>query len=426
VMTVGTQLREAFVQQHPTLNQHALQDKIHAALDAVRINDPRRVMRAYPHELSGGMGQRVMIAMMVSSGPRLLIADEPTSALDASVSMQILAILDDLIAQHHTGLILISHDLPLVTSFCDRVMVMVAGRVVETCTAQALNNSRHSYTRSLLAAMPDRVIQSTAAPPEPRPPAHETPAMIAVRDLSVRFDTKRDVLCGVSFNIAAGEAFGLVGESGSGKTTVLRALAGLAPITSGSAQIRQQSVDSDDHQSSRHDTQMVFQDPYASLHPRFTIDQTLREPLLLHQIKNQDTRIAAALHEVGLAPTHRFRYPHQLSGGQRQRVAIARALIVEPRVLLLDEPTSALDVPVQAEILNLLRRLHHERGLTMLLVSHNLAVISFLCKRVAVMYGGEIVEQTDAHAILSGHVTHETTRVLWRAMRGYDRTRRQA
>ncbi|AXF23226.1 ABC transporter ATP-binding protein [Burkholderia pyrrocinia] len=253
--------------------------------------------------------------------------------------------------------------------------------------------------------------------------------MIDVDHASIRFPTRTghvDAVRDASFAVRDGEVFGLVGESGSGKSTLLRALTGLVPLASGSLSIDGRPVGGTPDRAFRRHVQMVFQDPYASLHPRFTVDQTLREPLSIHgmgrpAIGGADARIARALSEVGLGPAFRFRYPHQLSGGQRQRVAIARALIVEPRVLLLDEPTSALDVSVQAEILNLLRRLHRERNLTMILVSHNLAVIGFLCQRVAVMQQGEIVEQLRVEDVRAGQVARDYTRTLLRATEGYRR-----
>ncbi|SEI67044.1 ABC transporter ATP-binding protein [Paraburkholderia diazotrophica] len=243
--------------------------------------------------------------------------------------------------------------------------------------------------------------------------------MIDVDALTVRFKTAAgavDAVRNASFHVARGEVFGLVGESGSGKSTILRALSGLSPIAQGTVRIAQQG----EHAQKR-DVQMVFQDPYGSLHPRFTVDQTLREPLRINGIGEHEERIVNALREVGLNASFRFRYPHQLSGGQRQRVAIARALIVEPRVLLLDEPTSALDVSVQAEILNLLKRLHRERELTMILVSHNLAVVGFLCSRVAIMRNGEIVEELDIGRIRVQQVDNEYSRSLLLATGGYQR-----
>ncbi|CAG4903742.1 ABC transporter ATP-binding protein [Paraburkholderia gardini] len=248
--------------------------------------------------------------------------------------------------------------------------------------------------------------------------------MIDVSALTVRFKTKTgyfDAVRDATFHVGEGEVFGIVGESGSGKSTILRALTGLVPAVSGTMKTGAHVSGEKAGRAFRRDVQMVFQDPYGSLHPRFTVDQTLREPLAINGIDRQDDRIVAALQEVGLGAAFRFRYPHQLSGGQRQRVAIARALIVEPRVLLLDEPTSALDVSVQAEILNLLRRLHRERNLTMILVSHNLAVIGFLCSRVAVMRNGEIVEELGIEAIRAQQVDNDYTRSLLLATGGYQR-----
>ncbi|SMG00174.1 ABC transporter ATP-binding protein [Burkholderia singularis] len=251
-----------------------------------------------------------------------------------------------------------------------------------------------------------------------------TAPMIEIRDASIRFTTRAgrvDAVRDVSVSIGTGDAFGLVGESGSGKSTLLRALTGLVPLAHGTLSIGSRPIDGKLERAWRRDVQMVFQDPYASLHPRFTVDETLREPLAIHRLPNPDERIPRALAEVGLGPAFRFRYPHQLSGGQRQRVAIARALIIEPRVLLLDEPTSALDVSVQAEILNLLKRLHRERGLTMIVVSHNLAVVGFLCSRVAVMRGGMMIEQLDIEDVRAARVGTDYTRTLLAATQGYRR-----
>jgi peptide/nickel transport system ATP-binding protein len=231
-----------------------------------------------------------------------------------------------------------------------------------------------------------------------------------------RFDAARNV----SLSIGEGEAYGLVGESGSGKSTVLRAVAGLIPHAEGRVELAGQTMGRHRSTAQRKMVQMVFQDPYGSLHPNQTVDQTLSMPIAIHRLGNADRRVAAALEEVGLGPQHRFRYPHQLSGGQRQRIAIARALILEPRILLLDEPTSALDVSVQAEILNLLSRLRREHGLTMLMVSHDLAVIAHLCDRIAVMNRGEIVETTTAEALAAGDVTNPYTQQLLRSNRGFD------
>ncbi len=247
--------------------------------------------------------------------------------------------------------------------------------------------------------------------------------MIRVRNLEVSFGRGADVfraVRGVSFEMAEGESFGLVGESGSGKSTVLRALAGLIADWTGEMEIAGVRLGPKRSLDFRRRVQMVFQDPYGSLHPRHTIDRILKEPLSIHRLPADDARIRRALEEVGLDASFRFRFPHQLSGGQRQRVAIARALITEPSVILLDEPTSALDVSIQAEVLNLLSRLRAEHGLTYLLVSHDLAVISHMCERLAVMREGEIVEQMDVARLRSGEPEHPYTRRLFRAAEGYD------
>jgi len=224
----------------------------------------------------------------------------------------------------------------------------------------------------------------------------------------------------VSFRVPAGDALGLVGESGSGKSTVLRAVAGLIPHAEGSVAIDGRTLPNRRPRESRRIIQMVFQDPYGSLHPNQTVDQTLAAPIAIHRLGNAESRIMAALTEVGLGREHRYRYPHQLSGGQRQRVAIARALILAPKVLLLDEPTSALDVSVQAEILNLLTRLRRDHGLTMLMVSHDLAVIAHICDRIGVMHSGRIVEMTTAAALAEGRVIDPYSQQLLRANQGFD------
>ncbi len=235
--------------------------------------------------------------------------------------------------------------------------------------------------------------------------------MIEVEDLSVRFG-KTEAVKSVSFDVASGESFGLVGESGSGKSTVLRALCGLNPDWSGRMLIDQQEMTRHRSKDFYRRVQMVFQDPYGSLHPRQTVDRLLSEPLLVHRMDNVDRRIMRGLNEVALPASVRFRYPHQLSGGQRQRVAIARALMAEPEVLLLDEPTSALDVSVQAEVLNLLDDLQRARGLTYVLVSHNLAVVAHLCGRIGVMQGGELVELISAEDLRAGRTRHPHTAAL--------------
>jgi peptide/nickel transport system ATP-binding protein len=249
--------------------------------------------------------------------------------------------------------------------------------------------------------------------------------VIVVEHLTVCYGSgSRRILAAsdVSFQVAEGAAFGLVGESGSGKSTVLRAIAGLIPHAQGRVALAGQEMHGRRTKAARKMIQMVFQDPYGSLHPNQTVDQTLSMPVAIHHLGDSDQRISAVLREVGLGREHRYRYPHQLSGGQRQRVAIARALVLEPRILLLDEPTSALDVSVQAEILNLLARLRQAHRLTLLMVSHDLAVIAHVCERIGVMSNGALIEMTSADALASGNVTHSYTRQLLRSNRGFDRS----
>ena len=248
--------------------------------------------------------------------------------------------------------------------------------------------------------------------------------MIAVKDLNVTFrNGGRSIhaVRGVSFDVAAGETFGIVGESGSGKSTVLKAIAGLVPSSSSAMEVDGRAASRRRSREDRRLMQFVFQDPYASLHPRQTVDDILREPLVIHGIASIDEKVKAAIADVGLSPQHRFRYPHQLSGGQRQRVAIARALILNPPILLLDEPTSALDVSVQAEILNLLSRLRQSYSLTSILVSHDLAVVAHLCNRIAIMQLGQLVEVVSAEDLRSGAVSQDYTRELIAASRGFTR-----
>ncbi|TLP46153.1 MULTISPECIES: ABC transporter ATP-binding protein [Cohaesibacter] len=248
--------------------------------------------------------------------------------------------------------------------------------------------------------------------------------MISIRDLNISFGSGKNeiqALKGVTLDVAEGDSYGLVGESGSGKSTVLRAMVGIYTHWTGSIRIDGHELTAKRSLASRKHMQMVFQDPYGSLHPRRTVNDTLLEPLVIHKLDNHDTRIVKILNEVGLGPEFRFRYPHQLSGGQRQRVAIARALILEPEVILLDEPTSALDVSVQAEILNLLSTLRKTHGLTYIMVSHDLAVVGHLCSKIAVMNRGEIIEEISEDQLRSGDVSHDYTRQLWTASHGYDR-----
>lgn len=417
VVPIGEQIAEAY-RVHHRVGRREARERALEMLRAVKIREPERVARAHAHEISGGMGQRVMIAMMLIPGPDLLIADEPTSALDATVQLSVLDILDELVAARGMGLIFISHDLNLVASFCDRILIMNGGEIVESCVASDLGRSRHPYTRTLLEAVP-RIGQRYAAAPS----RARSDSAVQVDGLRVTFGQGRgavDAVRGVTFAVEKGESFGIVGESGSGKSTVLGAVSGLIRHWQGALRLGGRPLLAARTAADFRQVQLVFQDPYGSLHPRLTINSTLAEPLEIHGLGDRERRIRDALVDVGLSEDFRFRYPHQLSGGQRQRVAIARALIVEPSVLLLDEPTSALDVSVQAEILKLLARLRRERDLTYILVSHNIAVIAQMCDRIAVMNLGEIVEELSVDSLRQRRSHHPYTAELLHAAMRFD------
>jgi ABC-type glutathione transport system ATPase component len=399
LMRVGEQIAEG-ARYHFGLPRREAWTRAIELLGHVRIPHPGRRVDNYPHELSGGMKQRVMIAGALACRPRILIADEPTTALDVTVQARILELLSDLRREDQLSLILVSHDLGVIASVCDRIVVMKEGRVVEQGpAARVLQEPSHPYTRELIAAAsPSRA----AAPGERR--SARLP-LLSVEDLSVTFGRRRgrlartllgegpppvEAVCDVSLSVAQGEALGIVGESGSGKTTFGRAIAGLVVPTRGRVVYRGMAA-----AGNRPPIQMVFQDPYASLNPRYTVERTLAEPLLWHRMCPPDqvrSRVLELMAEVELPPELRTRRPHELSGGQCQRVAIARALTTEPRLLIADEITSALDVTIQKQILGLLRSLRERLDLTIILISHDLGVVRSICDRVAVMHEGRLVE----------------------------------
>ncbi|KAM9864574.1 Vitamin B12 import ATP-binding protein BtuD [Leucobacter aridicollis] len=410
---VGTQLREACV----AAGEPDAAARVRELLTEVRLDEPERIARAYPHELSGGQRQRIVIAMALAGRPAVLLADEPTTALDATVQREVLALLATLRRERGLTLVFVSHDVAVVAAMCERIAVMRGGRIVEAgATAAVLTAPNHPYTRELLAAIPrfpraagqaedagaagrqdadapgDRDGDDTA-PGSPGVTASADAPRLAVRDLRVHYG-RREAVHGVSFEVRG--ALGLIGESGSGKTTIARAIAGELPITGGAVSFA----------GERTGIQLIPQDPTSSLNPRRTVGATLAEALRAHDRRargagdgaggrrgSRGDRVAASLAEVGLTPEHARRYPHELSGGQRQRIAIARALAAEPTVLIADEATSALDVSVQAAILSLLARLRRERGLALIVISHDLAVVNALCDDVVVLRGGEAVEQ---------------------------------
>ncbi|MEK6310582.1 MAG: ABC transporter ATP-binding protein [Curtobacterium sp.] len=415
VFTVGFQLAEAVRRAEAGLDRAAVRARSIELLRSVEVPEPERRLGQYPHELSGGQCQRVMIAMALAADPDLLIADEPTTALDVTVQAEVLDVLRALRERTGTAILLITHDMGVVADIADRVVVMRRGRVVETGgTVDVLTAPVDDYTRELLAAVP-RLGGSSAVDEvglEARPaPATEVPApALDVRHLVVEYGGalrgRFRAVDDVSFEVRRGEIVGLVGESGSGKTTIGRAAVGLAPITSGNVLVDGTDVASasrSDRRAMRQRVGVVFQNPLRSLNPRYTVGQTVAEPL------RQILRLPAAevaerterlLADVGLDGGFAERYPHELSGGQRQRVAIARAVALDPALLVADEPTSALDVSVQARVLDVFRELQERLGFACLFITHDLAVVDTLCDRVVVLHGGRVAEEGTCDAIL--------------------------
>ncbi len=401
---VGDQIAEPLV-LHVGVTWREARYRALALLRRTRVTDPERRMKQYPHELSGGMRQRVMIAIALACEPTLLIADEPTTALDVTVQAQILALLADLKRERSMAMVLITHDLGVVAGLADRVAVMQEGRIVEEGPAATiLKTPRHRYTRQLLSAMPRIDAPAPALPP---PPESARVAPLAVSGVSVNFSVRKGLMGraklravdDVSFELRVGEALGVVGESGCGKSTLARTALRLIRPSAGRVVWMGRSIEglsAHELRPMRRDLQIVFQDPLASLDPRMTVGQIIAEPLRIHRRKlrgaERTTEIVEMLRHVGLTPDLLARYPHELSGGQCQRVGIARAMVLKPRVLVCDEPVSALDVCVQKQVVDLLIELKRETAMSILFVSHNLAVVKQLCERVLVLYLGRVME----------------------------------
>ncbi|MBT1676924.1 dipeptide ABC transporter ATP-binding protein [Curtobacterium aurantiacum] len=422
VFTIGFQLAEAVRRADAAHDRAAVRERSLELLRAVEVPEPERRLGQYPHELSGGQAQRVMIAMALAADPDLLIADEPTTALDVTVQAEVLDVLRALRERTGTAILLITHDMGVVADLADRVVVMRRGRVVETGAAGAVFAAPSAdYTRELLAAVPR---MGTSVEPEARvDPATEPPApVLDVRHLVVEYGgTLRGrfrAVDDVSFTVGRGEIVGLVGESGSGKTTIGRSAIGLAPITSGSVIVDGTDVAGARRAARRQMRQhvgVVFQNPLRSLNPRYTVGQTVAEPLrqiLRLPAAQVEERVERLLADVGLDGGYAERYPHELSGGQRQRVAIARAVALDPALLIADEPTSALDVSVQARVLDVFRELQERLGFACLFVTHDLAVVDTLCDRVVVLHGGRVAEQGTRDAILRSPQDPYTRRLI--------------
>ncbi|WP_273151312.1 ABC transporter ATP-binding protein [Methylophaga thiooxydans] len=497
VLSVGQQIAEV-LQWHFKLDKQAIYERSIELLKSVGIPDPQQRIKEFPHQLSGGMKQRVMIAIALAGEPELLIADEPTTALDVTIQAQILDLLKAIQQKTGMAILLISHDLGVVAQMADHVAVMYAGQIVETASReQFFNDTQHPYTRKLFEALPSEqkreqkltVIKGTVPPLnqdftgcrfaercefawelcqqtvpqwidnaghgvrchlyDPTIDVAETKkdlrvsssklsevvptdtALLQVDRLKVHFPIKKGILQrtvghvkavdDISMYLRAAETVALVGESGCGKTTVGKGILQLVPVTSGRVRFQgDELTDLSDKalKAARSSLQIIFQDPYSSMNPRMTINQVIEEGMLTSSIKDpqeKQRKIDELLERVGLRPDIKHRYPHEFSGGQRQRICIARALAAEPEVIICDEPTSALDVSVQAQILNLLRDIQHEFGLSYLFITHNIAVVDYLAHRVAVMYLGRIVEQGYREEVLNSP-KHPYTQALLAAV----------
>ena len=447
VFTVGEQIAES-IRLHQGKSHQQAQAEARRMLDLVRIPEAHNVLSRYPHQLSGGMRQRVMIAMALSCKPALLIADEPTTALDVTIQAQILQLIRVLQKEMQMGVIFITHDMGVVAEMADRVQVMYRGDVVERAPVQQLFDApQQPYTRALLAAVPKLGAMSGQPLPAKFPLLHtngreeastpqdtvrqDRPPILQVRDLVTRFDIRGGLLNRVkrrvhavekvSFDLYAGETLALVGESGCGKSTTGRSLLRLVASQGGSITFDGQRIDALQGRALatlRRDIQFIFQDPYASLDPRLTVGFSIMEPLLVHRSMGRaqaEKRVAWLLERVGLLPEHAQRYPHEFSGGQRQRICIARALALNPKVVIADESVSALDVSIQAQIINLMLDLQREFGIAFLFISHDMAVVERISHRVAVMYLGQIVEMGPRQAVFE-QPRHPYTKKLMAAV----------
>ena len=448
VFTVGEQIAES-IRLHQGLGHDAALKEARRMLEQVRIPEADAILARFPHQLSGGMRQRVMIAMALSCRPAVLIADEPTTALDVTIQAQILQLISVLQKEMAMGVIFITHDMGVVADIADRVLVMYQGEAVETGTVEQIFGApQHPYTRTLLAAVPRLGAMRGSDLPRRFPLPSQTPSVLPdttpcqdtvvegepilqVRDLVARYPLRSGILNrvtrevhaveGVSFDLWPGETLSLVGESGCGKSTTGRALLRLVASQGGTITFNGQRIDTlpdSQLQPLRRDIQCIFQDPFASLDPRKTIGYSIMEPLRVHGLLDMEAserRLAWLLERVGLKPEHAWRYPHEFSGGQRQRICIARALALNPKVVIADESVSALDVSIRAQIINLLLDLQREMGIAYLFISHDMAVVERISHRVAVMYMGQIVEIGPRRAVFE-NPQHPYTRKLMAAV----------
>lgn len=450
VFTVAAQIIEPLI-KHMGMSRRQALARAEELLNEVGIPEPKRRLQSYPHEMSGGQQQRVMIAVALACSPKLLIADEPTTALDVTIQRQVMELMARLKETHKMSLLFISHDLGVVGEISDHVVVMRGGEIREKAPVAAIfANPQDNYTKALLACRPsltdnparlmvidDHIAGQNGTPrvagvAKPKDP--NAPVILEARGLKKSFFFKAGLFSkkefpavkGVNFKLRRGYTLGVVGESGSGKTTMGLTLLRLHEPSGGEVLFEGRDLlkmSGSDWQKMRRRIQVVFQNPYASLNPRFTIGQTLLEPMEIHHIgtstADRMARASALLVKVGLDDSVLNKYPHEFSGGQRQRIAIARCLTLNPEVLVLDEAVSALDVSVQAQVLNLLKDLQDEFGLSYIFISHDLAVVKFISDEVLVMQNGAVVEQSETQALLANPQQDYTRRLLGAVPRGY-------
>ena len=447
-LSCGFQVAEILKQHKIVKNSEVKKETLHL-FDQVKLPNPNQIYNSYPHQISGGQMQRVMIAMAIACKPKLLIADEPTTALDVTVQKEILELLKELQVAYGMSMLFISHDLSLVSEIVDSVLVMKDGYIVEQGLAKnVFNNPQHPYTKALLASRPslserlkylptiasiqDETFKKEIVTVNQRAITHKKlytkNPILEINNVSKTYitkggffnkDRKVKAVAGVSFNVYEGETLGLVGESGCGKSTLGKVILKLEDITNGIIKYRGKIINSltkNELKRFRKDIQLIFQDPFSSLNPRIIIGKALTEPMEVHNIginqKERKDKALALLERVGLSSEYYYRYPHELSGGQRQRVGIARTIAMEPKVVICDESVSALDISVQAQVLNLLNELKEDFGFTYIFISHDLAVVKYMSDQLVVMNAGKIEEMGDADEVYANPIKHYTQRLI--------------
>lgn len=444
-MTCGRQVTEA-IMHHKAISEKKAREKVLELFREVQLPRIEDIFKSYPHQLSGGQRQRVMIAMAMSCNPLLLIADEPTTALDVTVQKTILILLKKLQQKYGMSLLFVTHDLGIVSEISEKIIVMHQGKIVEMGeTTKVLTDPEHNYTKGLIACRPPlhekphrlkTIEQFIHSGEEPKPVKHEfsneTPnenTLLEIKNLTTGFITKRNfwgntketllAVNDVSFELFRGETLGIVGESGCGKTTLGRSILKLIKSKSGQIIFKGNDISGlseKQFRKLRKQLQIIFQNPFSSLNPKITIGEALLEPMIFHGIlknnKQRKERVIKLLKKVNLEEEHYYRYPHEFSGGQRQRIGIARALCVEPEIIICDESVSSLDVSVQAQVLNLLNDLKDEFGLTYIFISHDLAVVKYMCDRIIVMNEGKIEEKGEANQLFDSPASSVTRKLI--------------